>query len=86
MAIKEIIMFVTGYMSVRASGKMLAVVWHGKVNTVLIYCVMFTHIIWFDIPITTSDIMIFLVACMMILSLILYARMNIKVYKQYKDE
>ena len=86
MAIKEIIMFVTGYMSVRASGKMLAAVWHGKVNTVLIYIVMFTHIIWYSIPLGTSDIMIFLVACMMILSLILYARMNIKVYKQYKDE
>lgn len=84
MAIKETIMFVTGYMSVKSSGEMLAAVWHGKVNTVLIYTVILTHIVWYDIPIHTSDLLLFLVACMMILSLILYARMNIRKYKEFK--
>ncbi len=84
MAIKETIMFITGYMSVKSSGEMLAAVWHGKVNTVLIYTVILTHIIWYDIPTHTSDTLLFLVACMMILSLILYARMNIKKYKEFK--
>ena len=85
MAIKETIMFVTGYLSVKTSGEMVAAVWHGKVNTVLIYTVILTHIIWYNIPMHTSDLLLFLVACMMILSLILYARMNIKKYKQFKD-
>ena len=86
MAIKETIMFVTGYMSVRSSGEMLAAVWHGKVNTVLIYTVMFVHIFWYNISRGTSDILIFIVACSMILSLILYARMNIKKYKKFKED
>ena len=85
MAIKETIMFITGYMSVKSSGEMLAAVWHGKVNTVLIYTVILTHIIWYNIPMHTSDLLLFLVACMMILSLILYARMNIKKYKAFKE-
>lgn len=85
MAIKETIMFITGYMSVKTSGEMLAAVWHGKLNTVLIYTVILTHIIWYNIPMHTSDILLFIVACMMILSLILYARMNIKKYKEFKE-
>ncbi len=85
MAIKETIMFVTGYLSVKSSGEMLAAVWHGKLNTVLIYTVILTHIIWYNIPMHISDILLFIVACMMILSLILYARMNIKKYKEFKE-
>ena len=85
MVIKETIMFVTGYMSVKSSGEMLAAVWHGKVNTVLLYTAILTHIVWYNIPMHTSDTLLFIVACMMILSLILYARMNIKKYKQFKE-
>ena len=86
MAIKEIIMFTTGYMSLRSSGKMPQAVWHGKVNTVLIYTVMLVHIFWYNISRGTSDILLFIVVCTMILSLILYARMNIKNYKSYKEK
>lgn len=85
MAIKETIMLITGYMSVKTSGEMLAAVWHGKLNTVLIYTAILTHIVWYNIPMHTSDILLFIVACMMILSLILYARMNIKKYKEFKE-
>ncbi len=85
MAVKETIMFITGYMSVTSSGEMLAAVWHGKLNTVLFYTAILTHIVWYDIPMKTSNTILLVVACMMILSLILYAKMNIKKYKAFKE-
>ena len=85
MAIKETIMFITGYLSVKSSGEMLAAVWHGKLNTVLLYLVILTHIVWYNIPIKISNILLVIVGCMMVISLSLYARMNIKKYKEFKE-
>ena len=48
-------------------------VWHGKVNTVILYTVMFIHIVWYDIPAAVSVICILSSTAMMLLSFVLYS-------------
>lgn len=48
-------------------------VWHGKANTVILYAVMFIHIVWYSIPPTVSMVFILISTAMMMLSFVLYS-------------
>ena len=84
MLIKEIIMSVTGALSVKYTGDVYGANWHGKVTTVLLYVVMVIHMVWADMPMTISYILSLVCVVMMIVSLFLYASYNIKQIKKMK--
>ena len=53
-------------------------VWHGKANTVILYTVMFIHIVWYNIPTVVSTVFILVSTAMMLLSFVLYSVYCIK--------
>lgn len=71
--IKEISSFVLRAILIHKTGKVDGAVWHGKVNTVILYTVMFLHIVWYNIPQELSILCILVSCAMMILSYILYS-------------
>lgn len=84
MLIKEIIMSVTGALSVKYTGDVYGANWHGKVTTVLLYAVMIIHMVWVAMPMMVSYILSLICVVMMIISLYLYASYNVKQIKKMK--
>lgn len=84
MAIKETLMGITGILGIRYSGEVRGADWHGKLTTCMIYAVMLTHIVWYGIPKNVSDILLIVVACVMLVSLMLYITRNVKMIKNNK--
>lgn len=78
MFLKELIMGVTGTLSIKYSGVVHGADWHGKIVTVLLYAMMIVHMVWGNIPEITSQCMVAVCATMMIVSLVLYSTHNIK--------
>ncbi len=79
MAVKEMINAVSFIFLKKKTGKMLSACWHGKLATVLLYSMLFLHIVWFSIPDAVSIFLIFISAVSMVLSLVLYLIRNIKI-------
>ena len=80
--IKEL---VTGIMSLAAakkSGRVEGAVWHGKLNTVILYAVMVLHVIWIDIPGPVSCVCVILSTFMMLFSAVKYFKRNMKVLRR----
>jgi cardiolipin synthase len=71
--VKEISSFVLRAVVIRKTGEVDGAVWHGKVNTVILYAVMFLHIVWYSIPTELSAVCILLSCAMMLLSYVLYS-------------
>lgn len=72
MAFKELYMAISGCMVIRKTGKVSGADWHGKIVTVLLYGMVIVHIVWSDITVRASDLMIAICMAMMLLSLTLY--------------
>lgn len=75
--IKELLMGITGLMAIRSTGEVHGAVWHGKLNTVLLYLLIFSHFVWIGIPAAVSDLMIGVCGAMMLFSCVLYVGDNI---------
>ncbi|MBQ3562332.1 MAG: CDP-alcohol phosphatidyltransferase family protein [Clostridia bacterium] len=82
MAVKETLNAVSFLILKKKTGKMLSASWHGKLATVLLYAMLFLHIVWFGIPSAVSNIFIMVTAAAMVLSLVLYLVRNIKIVKK----
>lgn len=82
MFVKELIMGVTGALSVKRTGDVYGANWHGKVTTVVIYIVMVIHIVWAEMPMKFSYILSLACAVVMMISLYLYASYNLKQIKK----
>lgn len=78
MVIKETFMGITGLLVIHKTGKVFGADWHGKVTTWLLYAMMILHVFWYNIPVLASRITIGGCVAMMALSLVLYARHNLK--------
>lgn len=83
---KELFAAVSGLLVIRYTGSVPGAVWHGKVTTLLLYGLMILHVIWKEIPISLSNILIGLCVAMMILSLVLYAIRNISAIQHARRE
>lgn len=83
---KEIIMGYTGVMVIKKTGKVHGAKWHGKAATVLLYSMMFMHIVWADIPKKVSDASIVICIIMMVISLVLYILRNMREIKEGRKE
>lgn len=56
----------------------MAAVWHGKLNTVLLYTVMLVHVIWGNIPPLASNLLIGACTVMVLVSAVLYSIRSIR--------
>lgn len=83
--IKEVLAAVMNLITLKKAGFVVAAVWHGKVNTVLIYITMFVHIMWIEIPEPVSDVLIAICVAMMLLSSVLYTKSDVKAIKHEKE-
>lgn len=85
LVIKEVLAAIMNLITLKKAGFVVAAVWHGKLNTVLIYATMFVHIVWFNIPDTVSNILIGACIAMMLLSSVLYTKSDVKDIRENKD-
>lgn len=76
--IKEVLAAIMNMITLKKAGYVVAAVWHGKVNTVLLYSTMFIHIVWFNIPATISNVLIVVCIVMMLISSVLYTKSDVK--------
>lgn len=82
--VKELI---TGSMSlyaVRKTGQVKGADWHGKLCTVLLYGTMGLHILWYEIPMLLSAMLLGMCVTVMLLSGFLYWYRNYKQIKGYE--
>lgn len=82
MFVKELIMGITGVLSVKYTGEVYGANWHGKVTTVVLYFVMVIHMLWAEMPMAVSYILSLICAMVMMISLYLYASYNVKQIKK----
>ena len=71
--------------TIKKTGEVMGAVWHGKLNTVLLYSVMLIHLVWINIPALVSDILIGICTVMMLISAILYNLRSIRVLRKQKE-
>lgn len=84
LVIKECLAAIMNMITLKKAGYVVAAVWHGKLNTVLLYATMFIHIVWFNIPKAFSNILIVVCIVMMLISSFLYTKSDVKVIKKAK--
>lgn len=82
---KEALAAVMNMLTLKKAGFVVAAVWHGKLNTVLIYSTMFIHIVCFNIPPTVSNVLIMVCIAMMLISSVLYTISDVKAIKKEKQ-
>ena len=86
MVVKEFFMGVTGLLVIQKTGKVFGADWHGKVNTWLLYAMMIIHVFWYNIPDIVSKVLIGICVVMMLISLVLYGRHNLKALRETGTE
>lgn len=86
MVVKEFFMGVTGLLVIQKTGKVFGADWHGKVNTWLLYAMMILHVFWYNIPDVVSKVLIGICVVMMLISLVLYGRHNLKALRETGTE
>ena len=74
--IKETFTGICSLVAIKRSKEVHGAKRHGKVATALLYGMMITHVIWYNIPDVWSDIFITVCLFFILLSLILYAKRN----------
>lgn len=78
LAVKEVFAAVSGLLVIRRAGYVPGAEWHGKLTTLMLYGMMILHVVWQDIPVWTSNVLNGGCIVMMLISLVLYARRNIR--------
>ncbi len=86
LTVKEILAATLNMLTIQKTGKVMGAVWHGKLNTVLLYATMLLHVIWGDIPTLVSNLLIGICTVMMLISAVLYSIRNIRALKNNKGE
>ena len=82
MVVKECFMGVTGLLVIKRTGNVFGADWHGKAATVLLYTTMILHVFWEGIPVHVSDVLIGASTAMVLVSLALYGRHNIRLIRK----
>ena len=86
LTVKEILAGILNMITINKTGEVMGAVWHGKLNTVLLYSMIVVHIIWFNIPTLVSNIMIGICTVVMLLSAVLYTIRSIGVMKSMRKK
>lgn len=82
LVIKEMLAATMNMLTLKKAGFVVAAVWHGKLNTVLLYTTTFIHIVWINIPTTVSNVLITVCIVMMLISSFLYTISDLKAIKK----
>lgn len=82
LVIKEVCTGITAFISIKKTGMVKSVLWHGKLTTAVLYLMMAVHIVWFNIPLTLSLIMVGVCIGIMIMSFFKYLVRNIRTIKE----
>lgn len=85
LTVKEILAAVFNMITIKKTGKVMGAVWHGKLNTVLLYAMILIHLVWFNIPALVADMLIGVCTAMMLLSAVLYTLRNIRALRNQKE-
>ena len=85
LTVKEVLAAIFNMITIKKTGEVMGAVWHGKLNTVLLYSMMVIHLVWFRIPAVVSDILIVVCTAMMLLSAVLYNMRNARALEQHKE-
>lgn len=85
LSVKELVSGITSSIIIKTKKVVLGAVWHGKATTVIIYSMIFIHILWRDIPNTISNIFVATSILMMVYSCIMYMLKNIRVLKKHEN-
>lgn len=85
LTVKEVLAAIFNTITIKKTGEVMGAVWHGKLNTVLLYSMMVIHLVWFRIPAVVSDILIVVCTAMMLLSAVLYNMRNARALEQHKE-
>ena len=75
-------MTVMGLPVIRRTKTVYSSAWHGKLATVVLYAIIFTHIVWYSIPQTVSALLSAAGIACVLLSLILYTAANLRQLKE----
>ena len=86
MVIKEVTAGILGLLVIRKTGKVDGAVWHGKATTVSLYSMMIIHLIWYNIPVVISGILIGACTALALLSAFMYSRENVRILLGKKNE
>ncbi len=86
MAVKETVLLLARLWLFKKTAKIYGAVWHGKLNTTLLYLMIYTHIIWFSINNIVSTVLIYLSAGFMMFSFVAYFVETIIYYLRSKEE
>ena len=78
MAAKELFIGITGWLAIKKTGKVISAKWHGKAATVLLYSMLFLHLLWLHVPPVFSDVLIVICCAAILLSFVLYAVQNLR--------
>lgn len=76
--VKEFASGITCLVSIKKTKKVESAAWHGKLTTVVLYCVIAVHLIWYNITESISLVLIGICIGIMIMSFIMYLTRNIK--------
>lgn len=79
LTVKEILAATLNMITIKKTGEVMSAVWHGKLNTVLLYAMIMVHLIWYTIPPVVSQCFIGLCTVMMVVSAVLYTIRSIRV-------
>ena len=78
LVMKETVMAVMGLLVIRRTKVVYSAAWHGKLATVMLYAIIFTHIVWYDVPAAVSGVLTAAGAACILLSLTLYTIDNLR--------
>ncbi len=79
LAVKEFIMALLGYITIKIKNSVNSAKWYGKVSNFVLYASMILIILLPDLPISTVNALTILCAAILLLSLIMYIRFYIKI-------
>ena len=84
--VKEILMGIEGIVIIKYVGEPYSAKWFGKLSTCLLYLSLLTIILWESITFNVMLILIAVCAISVVLSFVLYTKLNVKTIKGIKDE
>lgn len=83
--LKESYMAIRGIMVLKATGKNSGALWFGKMNTVIMYAVLFLMLAIPGMPLSVSNILIIFCICVMFFTFFMYAKTYHQLIKQYSN-
>lgn len=81
--IKEIFMGITGYLVIKETGEVYGAEWYGKLTTSVIYATIIVHLLWHNIPLYISTILIIICIIIMVYSFAAYCIRNYHIVKEH---